>query len=218
MARTFKQYGYAHDTSGSINIVVSVDGTEVFNGDVTAETEPQDTADYEEVELFQFDLPDDTSGDTAWVVVVTGSEGSFVNIGSLKCNKVRPVMTIPLDYFLDRLTTFTSTSQMFTAEEQTYIDEQINTRLPAEVRTRLQAGTSLPVEDAPDVMSANEVPGEYEDDYYFTVDKTQSNGETNDVAYAVSDVHPYVAESDTFEMTANLAIPTFQYDFDIITD
>ena len=218
MARTFKQYGYAHDTTGSLNVAVTVDGTEVFNGAVTAETEPQDTADYEEVELFQFELPEATSGDTDWDVVVTGSEGSFVNIGSLKCNKVRPVMTIPLNYFLDRLTTFTSTSQMFTAEEQTYIDAQINTRLPAEVRTRLQAGTSLPVEDAPDVMSANEVPGEYEDDYYFTVVKAQSDGETNDVAYAVADVHPYVATGDTFEMTANLTIPTFQYDYDIIDD
>ena len=218
MARTFKQYGYAHDTSGSLNVVLSVNGTEVFNGDVTAETVPQDITDYEEVELFHFDLPDDISGDTEWVVVVTGEPGSFITLGSLECNKVRPVMTIPLDYFLDRVTTFTSTTQTFTAEEQTYIDEQINTRLPAEVRARLQAGTSLPVEDAPDVMEANEVPGEYEDDIFYNVDKAQSNGETNDVAYAVEDVHLYIASGDTVEMTANLTIPTFEYDYDIIPD
>ena len=218
MARTFKQYGYAHDTSGSINIAVTVDGTEVFNGDVTAETSPQDTADYDEVELFQFELPEDTSGDTEWDVVVTGSEGSFVNIGSLKCNKVRPVMTIPLTYFTEKIEAFTSVTDKFTAEQQTYIDEQINTRLPAEVRAKLQAGTSQPSDDAVAVMTANEVPGEYETDVYADVVKTQSNGETNDVAYAVADVHPYIASGDTFEMTANLTIPTFEYDYSIIDD
>ena len=216
MARTFKQYGYAHDTTGSLNVAVTVDGTEVFNGAVTAETEPQDTADYDEVELFQFELPEATTGNTEWDVVVTGSEGSFVNIGSLKCNKVKPVMTIPLTYFTEKIEAFESVSDKFTAEQQTYIDEQINTRLSAETRAKLQAGTSQPSDDAVEVMTANEVPGEYEDDYWMDVVKAQSNGETNDVAYAVTDVHPYIASGDTFEMTANLTIPTFEYDYSIL--
>ena len=216
MARTFKQYGYAHDTSGTLNVAVTVDGTEVFNGAVTAETEPQDTANYDEVELFQFELPEATSGNTEWDLVVTGSEGSFVNIGSLKCNKVRPTMTIPLTYFTEKIEAFTSVSDKFTAEQQLYIDEQINTRLSAETRAKLQAGTSQPSEDAVEVMTANEVPGEYEDDFWMDVVKSQTNGETNDVAYAVSDLHPYVAEGDTFEMTANLTIPTFEYDYSIL--
>ena len=216
MARTFKQYGYAHDTEGSLNVAVTVDGTEVFNGAVTAETEPQDTANYNEVELFQFELPEATTGNTEWDVVVTGSEGSFVNIGSLKCNKVKPVMTIPLTYFTEKIEAFESVSDKFTAEQQTYIDEQINTRLSAETRAKLQAGTSQPSDDAVEVMTANEVPGEYEDDYWMDVVKAQSNGETNDVAYAVTDVHPYIASGDTFEMTANLTIPTFEYDYSIL--
>ena len=210
MARTFKQYGCAHDTTGSVNVAVSIGGTEVYNGAVTADTEPHD-GDHASEELFTFDLADDVSGDTSWEVTVTGSEGSYVNLGNLECNKVNPETTIPLTYFTDKIATFTSEDDMFTAEEQTYIDTTLSDSLTSAVRTKLQAGTSKPVDDARVVMEANET-GELDPAQYEPVTKVLSNGELDGNALTVADTEPSVGTGEVLTMTANLTIPTFEYD------
>ena len=209
MARTFKQYGCAHDTTGSVNVAVSIGGTEVYNGAVTADTEPHDS-DFSSTELFTFELAEDVSGDTAWEVTVTGSEGSYVNLGQLECNKVNPGMTIPLTYFTDKIATFTSADDMFTAEEQTYIDTTLGDSLTPAVRSKLQAGTSKPAEDARVVMEANET-GDMDPAQYEQVTKVLSNGTIDGNAITVADTEPSVGTGEVLAMTANLTLPTFEY-------
>mgnify|MGYP003640387848 CR=1 FL=1 len=81
MARTFKQYGCAHDTGGSLTAVVEIGGVEVYNGSVTADTDAHSDSP-EHVELFNFDLAEDVSGDTAWSVTVTGTDdASTMHLG-----------------------------------------------------------------------------------------------------------------------------------------
>jgi hypothetical protein len=209
MARTFKQYGCAHDTTGSVNVAVSIGGTEVYNGAVTADTEPHD-GDFPSAELFTFELAEDVSGDTAWSVTVTGSEGAYVNLGNLECNKVNPETTIPLTYFTDKIATFTSADDMFTAEEQTYIDTTLGDSLTSDVRSKLQAGTSKPADDARVVMEANET-GNMDPAQYEAVAKELSNGQLDGNALAVADTEPSVGNGEVLTMTANLTIPTFEY-------
>jgi|14_taG_2_1085336.scaffolds.fasta_scaffold24028_2 hypothetical protein len=209
MARTFKQYGCAHDTTGSLNVAVSIDGTQVYNGAVTADTEPHDS-DFPQSELFTFELAEDVSGDTAWSVTVTGSEGAYVNLGEVECNMVNPETTIPLTYFTDKIATFTSENDMFTAEQQTYIDTTLGDSLSAEVRAKLQAGTSKPIDDARVVMEANET-GNMDPAQYETATKVLSNGQLDSEALTVADTAPSVGAGEVLTMTANLTIPTFEY-------
>lgn len=209
MARTFKQYGCAHDTDGSVNVAVSIGGTEVYNGSVTADTEAHD-GDFPQTELFTFELAEDVSGDTAWSVTVTGSEGAYVHLGELECNKVNPETTIPLTYFTDKIATFTSADDMFTAEEQTYIDTTLGDSVSADVRAKLQAGTSKPAEDARVVMEANET-GNLDPAQYVPAVKVLSNGELDGEAHTVADTAPLVGAGEVLTMTANLTIPTFEY-------
>lgn len=209
MARTFKQYGCAHDTTGSVNVVVSIGGTEVYNGAVTADTEPHD-GDFPSAELFTFELAEDVSGDTDWSVTVTGSDGAYVNLGKLECNKVNPETTIPLTYFTDKIATFTSAEDMFTAEEQTYIDTTLGDSLPSAVRSKLQAGTSKPAVDARAVMEANET-GNMDPAQYETATKVLSNGQLDGNALTVADIEPSVGTGEVLTMTANITIPTFEY-------
>lgn len=209
MARIFKQYGCAHDTTGSVNVVVSIDGTQVYNGAVTADTEPHD-GDFPSAELFTFELAEDVSGDTAWSVTVTGSEGAYVNLGEVECNKVNPETTIPLTYFTDKIATFTSAEDMFTAEEQTYIDTTLGDSLTSAVRSKLQAGTSKPADDARVVMEANET-GNMDPAQYETATKVLSNGQLDGNALTVADTEPSVGAGEVLTMTANLTIPTFEY-------
>lgn len=216
MARTFKQYGCAHDSSGSMNVVLTVGGVEVFNGSVTADTETHagDT-DKPEVELFSFELDDSISGNTAWSITVNGTDGSSeLYLGKLTCNNVRPNMTVPLEYFMDKIIANSyDLTVPFTAEEQLYIDTQLGDALPSAVRTKLQAGTSVPFDDGTAVMLANELDG-LDSDVHYNVTKTLSNGQLDGEAYdvTVANMWPTVHGESTLTMTVNLGIPTFEYD------
>jgi len=216
MARTFKQYGCAHDTSGSLDVVVTVGGVEVYNGSVTADTDPHSADEtFPENELFSFELGDDVSGDTTWNINVTGSDGtSNIFLGKLTCNNVRPNMTIPLEYFMDKIIANSYDLTIpFTAEEQLYIDTTLGDALPAEVRTKLQGNTSVPFDDGTAVMLANEQDG-VDSAVYYDVTKTLSNGTVDGEAYdvTVADMWPTVSADSTLAMTVNLGIPVFEYD------
>jgi hypothetical protein len=216
MARTFKQYGCAHDSSGSLNVVLSVGGVEVFNGSVTADTDahtPGET--FPENELFSFELDESVSGDTAWSITVNGTdESSNIFLGKLTCNNVRPNMTIPLEYFMDKIIANSYDLTIpFTAEEQLYIDGQLGDSLTAGLRTKLQAGTSVPFDDGTTVMLANEQDG-VDANVYYNVTKTLSNGQIDGEAYdvTVAEMWPSVNSESTLTMTVNLGVPTFEYD------
>lgn len=215
MARNFKLYGCAHDASGSVNVALSIGGTEVFNGAVTAHTDVHtEGEDFPVDELLSFNLADDVSGDTAWSMTVTGSGNGTVNVGQLKANNYRTNMTIPLEYFMDKIIANSYDLTIpFTAEEQTYIDTQLGDALPAEVRTKLQAGTSVPFDDATAVMLANELDG-VDTNVYGIVETTYSNGQIDGEAYdvTVANMWPTVEEGQTLTMTANLTLPVFAYD------
>jgi len=216
MARNFKLYGCAHDTSGSVNVALSIGGTEVFNGAVTARTDAHtEGEEYEVDELLSFDLADDVSGDTAWSVTLTGSESTAsLAIGQLKSNNYRTNMTVPLEYFMDKIIANSYDLTIpFTAEEQTYIDTQLGDALPADVRTKLQAGTSVPFDDATAVMLANELDG-VDPNVYGDVIVAYSNGQLDGIEYDVTvpNMWPNIQDGQTLTMTANLTLPVFAYD------
>ena len=217
MARTFKQYGCAHDTSGSLNVVVTVGGVEVYNGAVTADTDAHVDGDKPENELFSFELDEAVSGDTSWEVTVTGTDDTAdLGLGKLECNGVgHPNVTIPLSYFLDKAkANGDDWSVPFSAEDQAYIANTVGeTRLGTEVYNKLLAGTSQPTVDAPVIMVANEEEGE-DLTHFMRVDKTLSNGQLNGEAYDVTPegMWPIVGNGETLTMTANLTIPTWAYD------
>lgn len=217
MARTFKQYGCAHDASGSLNVVVTVGGVEVYNGAVTADTEPHTESPLHETELFSFELDGAVSGDTSWNVTVTGTaDSSNIGLGKLECNDIgHPNTTIPLEYFLEKAENNGGDwSVPFTADEQAYIANTIGEdKLGPELHAKLLAGNSVPTVDAPAIMLANEEPG---DDltYFLPVVKTLSNGQLNGEAYDITaeGAWPMANSGDTLTMTVNLTIPTWAYD------
>lgn len=214
MARNFKLYGCVHDASGSVNVALSVGGTEVFNGAITAHTDSHaENEEYPVDELLNFDLADNVSGDTAWSVTVTGSGNGQLNIGSLTANNYRTNMTIPLEYFMDKIIANSYDLTIpFTAEEQTYIDTQLGDALPADVRTKLQAGTSVPFDDATVVMLANEIDG-VDPAVYGDVTTTYSNGQLDGEPYdvTVANMWPQCGDGETLNMTVNMTLPVFEY-------
>lgn len=216
MARTFKLYGCAHDASGSVNVALSIGGTEVYNGAVSARTDNHEEGEeYPVDELLSFDLADDVSGSTAWSVSINGTAGaSTLNLGALKSNNFRTNMTIPLEYFMDKLiaNSFDLTVP-FTAEEQLYIDTQLGDALPSAVRSKLQAGTSVPFDDATAVMLANELSG-VDATVFELVTTEYSNGQIDGEAYdvTVANSWPQVEDGETLTMTVNMTLPVFAYD------
>lgn len=215
MARNFKLYGCAHDTSGAVNVVLSIGGSEVYNGPVTARTETHDASQNFEVdELLSFDLADDVAGDTVWSVAVTGSDASTFHIGPLKTNNYRPNMTVPLEYFMDKIIANSYDLTIpFTAEEQLYIDTQLGDALSADVRAKLQAGTSVPFDDATPVMLANELAG-VDPAVYGDVAVVYSNGQVDGEAYDVTvpNMWPQCGNGQTLTMSVNMTMPVFEYD------
>lgn len=217
MARNFKLYGCAHDSSGNLDVTLSIGGSEVYNGTLTARTDTHSAEESLPVdELFSFDLADDVSGDTAWSVTVTSPSGDgSLNIGKLESNGTgKPNMIIPLSYFMEKLeANGLDLTIPFTAEQQTYIDTTLGDKLPADVRARLQAGTSVVADDGTAVMLANETDGE-DNTHYEEVVKTYSNGQLDGEAYDLSapGVWPMVADGQTLTMTVNMTIPVFAYD------
>jgi hypothetical protein len=216
MARTFKQYGCAHDTGGSLTAVVEIGGVEVYNGSVTADTEPHGDLP-EHVELFNFDLAEDVSGDTAWSVTVTGTDdASTMHLGALTCNKVTPTTTIPLSYFTDAIEAMADPlTDAMTADQQTYVANTLGeTALGTTVYNKLVAGTSVPATDARVVMEANETGTDTTT--YHTVGKVLTNGATDGEAYdgdmTILGYAPMIANGETWTMTAALTIPVYAYD------
>ena len=214
--RTYKVFGCAHDTSGSLNVVLSVGGAEVYNGAVSAETTPHTETPLAENELFSYELDEATSGNQSWSITTTGTdESSQLWIGPIKCNNVRPNMTMDLEYFTDRMAPIADpTSETFTADEQAHIANTLGeTALGTTVYNKLLAGTSYPQDDAAVIMNANELEGKDADVWYVT-GETKTNGQKDGEAYDVTPegCWPGVNGGETLTMTIDLTAPVFAYD------
>ena len=72
--RTFKVYGQAYAASGDVNVVLTVGGTEVFNGAVNDSTTSRSGQPQTENHLFTFTLDENTTGDLSYSLAVTGGE------------------------------------------------------------------------------------------------------------------------------------------------
>ena len=71
--RTFKVYGQAYAPSGSVSATVSVNGSQVFSGDVTTSNTPRDGAPVGNTQLLSFDL-DEAVTNLSVSVAVSGGE------------------------------------------------------------------------------------------------------------------------------------------------
>lgn len=218
MARNFKLHGFAFDPSGSLDVTLSVAGSEVFNGPVTTSTDPYDPGNVSmESVLLSFDLPEETAGPLSWEMTVNGTDDTAVAfVGPLECNKVAPETVIPLSYFLDRIgdANFDVNTDGFSPEDQLYVDTQLGDRLPADVRAKLQAGTSRPVDDSEAVMIANETGNKTSGDY-FEVTRSLSNGQLDGepLDVTITGSCPRVGHSETLTMTADITIPEYIYEY-----
>jgi len=72
--RTFKVYGQAYAESGDVTAVLTVGGTEVFNGTVNDSTTVRDGEPTTENHLFSFELDENTTGNLSYSLAVSGGE------------------------------------------------------------------------------------------------------------------------------------------------
>ena len=217
--RTFKLKGVGYDSAGSVNVVLTVGGSEVFNGAVTVGTTNVFGSDMTAGDLLTFELDESVTGDTAWVVSMTGTDhNSKLWLSGMECNLVKNNMTIDYDRWSTLIDGMTGdhTTWQHTAEEQTY---QANTigkdRLDAQqpgLYDKLIAGNAFIQADGADVSRANEDMGGKQTDLYSECSWTLSNGVLDGETYDLpSGTWPKVASGSTLNMTVGLGINEYEY-------
>ena len=219
--RTFKQYGAGYDSAGSLNVVLTIGGSEVFNGAVTVGTSNIFGADMTSTELFSFELDESVTGDVTWQITVTGTDHtSKLWLDKRSCNLVKNNMTIQYEWFAERLNALDMDNiltEKMTAEDQTYMATTIGeTRLDAQKAgtfAALSAGTALVGPYGWYINKANEDMGGKQTDVYMDCDHTLSNGVRDSEAYDVAPAGtwPLVKSGSTLNMTVGLGIPTYRY-------
>lgn len=132
--RTFKVYGQAYAASGDVSVVMTVGGTEVFNGAVNDSSTVRSGPPSIENHLWTYELDETVVGDLAVSIAVTGGE---LCLGPTQHN-LSYTQTIPTAWF--------DGDHLHTAESQTYVATQIGqSRLDAEqagLYDALVAGTA----------------------------------------------------------------------------
>jgi len=222
--RTFKVYGAGYDSASSINLVLTIGGSEVFNGAVTVGSTNVYGADMTDSELCTFDLDESVTGDVAWQSSITGtSDDSKIWISKLECNLVEPNMTIARSWFQSINATHLAngggdfTGLKNTAEEQTKMATDIGqTRLDAQssgLYDRLVAGNALiQGGDGYYVVKANESGGTSTTAYHECA-HVWSNGVKDGEAYATpTGGWPRLSSGSTLNATLTLGIPTYVYE------
>ena len=219
--RTFKQFGAGYDSAGSVNVVLTVGGSEVFNGAVSVGTSNVYGADMTEAELFTFELDESVTGDVAYQMTMTGTDHtSKFWISGLSCNLVKNNMTIPWDWFADRYNVLDQDNiltEQLSATDQQYIATTLGqTRLNAQkagLFEALSAGTLLVGQGGWYIQKANEDIGGKQTDLYMDCDWSLSNGVRDGESYDVTGVGswPRLASGSTLNMTVGLGIPSFSY-------
>lgn len=217
--RTFKVKGVGYDSAGSMNVVLSVGGSEVFNGAVTVGSSNVFGTDMTEGELFTFELDESVSGDVAWQLSVTGTDHtSKLWLSGMECNLVKNNMTIDYDRWSALIADMTGTRSEWqhTAEEQTYQANQIGkARLDAQqagLYDKLMAGNAYLEADGPAVARANEDMGGKQTDHYAECAWSLSNGVRDGEAYDLtSGGWPLIKSGSTLNMTVGLGITEYVY-------
>ena len=221
--RTFKQYGVGYDSAGSVNVVLTVGGSEVYNGAVSVGTSNVFGVDMTEGELFSFQLDDSVTGDVAWQMTMTGTDDtSKLWLSKQSCNLVKNNMTIDHSYFTDRLKAMdinTIMTSSFTADEQNYIADQIGeTRLDAQkagLYAALRAGNADVGTYGWYIYQANEDIGGKQTDHYIDCSTTYTNGVKDGEAYDVTGGGwPLIKSGQTLNMTVGLGINNYEYEVD----
>jgi len=147
--RTFKVYGQAYAASGDVSVVMTVGGTEVFNGAVNDSSTVRDGQPTVENHLWTYTMDENTTGDLAVSIAVTGGE---LCLGPTHDN-LHYTQIIPESWIAENSATIES------AENQTYMATQIGqTLLDAEqagLYDKLVAGTASNDADGEDIKRAN---------------------------------------------------------------
>lgn len=215
MARTYRVYGCTHDTSGSLDVTLSVGGNEVFNGPITADTTQHSEDPLEVSHIFSFDVDDSLTGNQNWNMTVSGTDDSSeIHISHLECNNVRPNMSIALEYFIDKIEAMENpTTDGFAVDQQAYVANTLGeAKLGTEVYNKLLAGTSTPNDDATAVMTANELEGK-DSAVYYRVDGEKTSVQLDGEPYTIIEggtvpVHHGQTMTCTWDMTPQV----FAYD------
>jgi len=196
--RTFKVYGQAYAASGDVSVVMSVGGTEVFNGAVNDSTTVRNGQPTVENHLWTYELDENTTGNLAVSIAVTGGE---LCIGPIK-NNLCKTQIIPDSWF--------DTNDTSTTESQTYMANQIGqTLLDAEqagLHAKLVAGTATE-EDSLFILAAN-ANGPRSADVFDPVNDARSSAQINGELLADWDDvtvnaknWPILQDGDTFTCT-----------------
>lgn len=217
--RTFKLKGVGYDSAGSLNVVLTVGGSEVFNGAVTVGTNNVFGSDMTETDLLSFELDESVSGDTTWQLSITGTdETSKIWLSGMACNLVKNNMTVDFDRWaaLTESMTGDPSTWQHSADEQAYQANQIGqSRLDAQqagLYDKLIAGNAFVVADGPSVVLANEDMGGKQTDYYQDCNWAISNGVRDGEAYAFSAISwPLIKSGSTLNMTVGLGIVDYEY-------
>ena len=146
--RTFKVYGQAYAASGDVNVTMTVNGTQVFSGAVNDSTTVRSGPPSIENHLWTYELDENTTGNFAVSIVVTGGE---LCLGYTESN-LNKTQLIPDSWFVDNADTLT------TPESQAYMATQVGQALTDELSPglydRMMAGTASN-EDAIIFVDAN---------------------------------------------------------------
>ncbi|NDB64535.1 MAG: hypothetical protein EB168_02540 [Euryarchaeota archaeon] len=135
--RTFRVYGQAYAESGDVSVVMSVNGTQVFSGNVSdSSTVRNGAAPTTENHLWSWDLDEDTLGDLTVSITATGGE---LCIGPMDCNRVKTGQIIPPSWFQTNVEPYYPDN--VSAENQQYIATQLGTALGTDLHAALAAGT-----------------------------------------------------------------------------
>jgi len=203
--RTFKVYGQAYAASGDVSVAMTVGGTEVFNGAVNDSTTVRSGPPSTENHLWTYELDEDTAGNLAVSITVTGGE---LCLGPTKYNMVHygDNSYVTENGFPKDATALTSADQTWLASKVT-ADE-----VGADIHARLLAGTANNTEDAAVVNSV--IISKSDPETYRPDTSTRTSAQVNGVNQpdwdndAVNSVNWLILQDgDAFTYTWNFSDP-----------
>lgn len=204
--RTFKVYGQAYAASGDVNVTMTVGGTEVFNGAVNDSTTVRDAPPTVENHLWTYELDENTVGNLAVSITVTGGE---LCLGPTKFNMIK--YGFDNTYMIEN--GFPKDATALTSADQTWIASNVTAdEVGADLYARLQAGTANNNEDAAVVNSI--INSKPDPDSYIPDTSTRTSAQVNGVEQpgwddiAVSKINWMILEDgDVFTYTWNFSDP-----------
>lgn len=223
--RTFKLHGVGYDSAGSVNVILSIGGVEKFNGAVSVGTTNIFGSDMTPTELLSFTLDDSVTGDTTWVISMTGTDHtSKLWLKGLSANLTKNNMVIDYDWFSTKLLAHGGdvATTPLAAEDQTHIANTIGQSAldaaQAGLYNKLVAGTAVPGDHGYYISQANEAAGGKQTAHYEACNWTLSNGVRDSEAYDVTStgMWPRIGSGSTLNMTVGLGIQNYVYQVPVV--